>query len=160
MTEERSRLWIQDAEQEVMKRLEHPTTSDIEALMLITFYYSITRRFAKMMVSSALTARLAYVWRLNCEDGRLDFLTGERRRRLMWCIFVFDTFYSSGRAEFSVCPKNTVSLQLPCNEESFAQDIEVTTEPLQRNAGSQLSPNLGLLSFVIRILDIRNRIQR
>lgn len=143
-----------------MNRLEYPLISDIEALMLMSFYYSIARRFAKMMVSGALTARLAYVWRLNCEETRIDFLTRERRRRLMWSIFIFDSFYSSGRPELSICPKNTISLQLPCSEEAFSQDIETTTEQLRSNPANAPSTNLGLVSYVIRILDIRSRIQK
>lgn len=102
--------WIEEAECLILSRAGEPTISDVEALVLISLDHVVSRRFTKTMVSTALTVRLAYMMRLNHEDGRLASLTQERRTRLMWCIFVFDKFFSSGRAEFTLCPKDTILL--------------------------------------------------
>ncbi|TDZ30281.1 hypothetical protein C8035_v003126 [Colletotrichum spinosum] len=122
--------WIQEAEMQLFMRLGEPSMSDIEALMLTTMDHIIARRFSKMLISACLAARLAYMMKLNYEDGRLSFITQERRRRLMWAIFTLDTLYSSGKAEFTGCSKDTIHLQLPCNERSFTLDLPVVTEPL------------------------------
>ncbi|KAF6823356.1 nitrate assimilation regulatory protein [Colletotrichum plurivorum] len=151
--------WIQEAEMQLFMRLSEPSLSDIEALMLTTLDHIIARRFSKMLISACLAARLAYMMRLNYEDGRLGFLTQERRRRLMWAIFAMETLYSSGRAEFTGSSKETIYLQLPCNERSFTLDIPVMTEPLSPSE-TQKSSDLGLMAYNIRVLDIRDRIQR
>ncbi|TIC89785.1 putative transcriptional regulatory protein [Colletotrichum higginsianum] len=151
--------WIQESEMQLLMRLSEPSMSDIEALMLTTLDHIIARRFSKMLVSACLAARLAFMMRLNYEDSRLSFLTQERRRRLMWAIFTMETLYSSGRAEFTGCSKDTIHLQLPCNEHSFTLDIPVTTEPLKPSR-TQNGTELGLMAYNVRVLDIRDRIQR
>ncbi|KZL64658.1 nitrate assimilation regulatory protein [Colletotrichum tofieldiae] len=151
--------WIQETEMQLLVRLSEPSMSDIEALMLTTLDHIIARRFSKMLVSACLAARLAFMMRLNYDDSRLSFLTQERRRRLMWAIFTTETLYSSGRMEFTGCPKDTIHLQLPCNENSFTLDMPVTTEPL-KPAGIPNASHLGLMAYNIRVLDIRDRIQR
>ncbi|KAK1542442.1 hypothetical protein CPAR01_05829 [Colletotrichum paranaense] len=151
--------WIQESEMQLFMRLSEPSMSDIEALMLTTLDHIIARRFSKMLVSACLAARLAFMMRLNYEDGRLSFLTQERRRRLMWGIYTMETLYSSGRTEFTGCPKETIHLQLPCHERSFTLDIPVMTEPL-KPPENQCSLELGLMAYNIRVLDIRDRIQR
>ncbi|KAK1466065.1 hypothetical protein CTAM01_17046 [Colletotrichum tamarilloi] len=150
--------WIQESEMQLFMRLSEPSMSDIEALMLTTLDHIIARRFSKMLVSACLAARLAFMMRLNYEDGRLSFLTQERRRRLMWGIYTMETLYSSGRTEFTGCPKETIHLQLPCHERSFTLDIPVMTEPL-KPPENQCSLELGLMAYNIRVLDIRDRIQ-
>ncbi|OHE98483.1 hypothetical protein CORC01_06274 [Colletotrichum orchidophilum] len=151
--------WIQESEMQLLMRLSEPSMSDIEALMLTTLDHIIARRFSKMLVSACLAARLAFMVRLNYEDGRLSFLTQERRRRLMWAIYTMETLYSSGRTEFTGCPKETIHLQLPCHERSFTLDIPVSTEPL-KPPKAHCSLELGLMAYNIRVLDIRDRIQR
>ncbi|KAH0424690.1 nitrate assimilation regulatory protein [Colletotrichum camelliae] len=151
--------WIQEAEMQLFMRLSEPSLSDIEALMLTTLDHIMARRFSKMLISACLAARLAYMMRLNYEDGRHGFLMQERRRRLMWAIFTLDTLYSSGRAEFTGCSKETIHLQLPCNERSFTLDIPVMTEPLSP-PDIRTTSDLGLMAYNIRVLDIRDRIQR
>ncbi|KAJ0161687.1 putative transcriptional regulatory protein PB1A11.04c [Colletotrichum tanaceti] len=154
--------WIQESEVQLLMRLSEPSMSDIEALMLTTLDHIIARRFSKMLVSACLAARLAFMMRLNYEDGRLSFLTRERRRRLMWAIFTMETLYSSGRAEFTGCSKDTIHLQLPCNERSFTLDMPVMTEPLEPSGTPPPadSTELGLMAYNVRVLDIRDRIQR
>ncbi|CAI0646244.1 unnamed protein product, partial [Colletotrichum noveboracense] len=151
--------WTQEAEMQLFMRLSEPSLSDIEALMLTTLDHIMARRFSKMLITACLAARLAFMMRLNYEDGRHGFLMQERRRRLMWAIFTLDTLYSSGRAEFTGCSKETIHLQLPCNERSFTLDIPVMTEPLAP-PDIPATSDLGLMAYNIRVLDIRDRIQR
>ncbi|KAH7120655.1 hypothetical protein EDB81DRAFT_814521 [Dactylonectria macrodidyma] len=154
-----TRTWIEDTESQLLSRLAEPRMSDIEAWLLITLDHYLARRFSKMLVSMALTSRLAYILRLNHEDNRQTFLAQERRRRLMWSIYAMDTLYSSGKAEFTACTADTLHIRLPCNEKSFSMDQSVTTQLLHPAPGPD-TPNIGLLGYCLRVLDIRDRVQR
>ncbi|KIL90185.1 transcriptional regulatory protein [Fusarium avenaceum] len=154
-----ARKWIQDAESHLLQQLARPQISDIEAWLLITLDHYLSQRVSKMLVSMALASRLAYILRLNYEDTRQGFLVQERRRRLMWSIYVMDSLYSSGKAEFTACAAETLHIRLPCNEKSFSMNIPVTTEPLHPPLHSDTT-TMSLLGYCIRVLDIRNRTQR
>jgi hypothetical protein len=151
--------WIEEAEKEIMSHPDSLAVSDIEALMLIALEHGMARRFVRMLTSSCLAARMAYIMRLNHENPRLGSIARESRRRLMWAIFVFDTIYSSGRAELTSCQQGTIHIQLPCREGAFSSDIPVVTTGL-REPSSECIGKLGTTAFLIRILDIRDRIQR
>ena len=131
----------------------------MEAWLLVTLDHYLSQRVSKMLVAMALTSRLAHILRLNHEDPRLGFLVQERRRRLMWAIYIMDSLYSSGKAEFTACTPETLHIRLPCNEKSFSMDIPVITEPLHQPSQSDTA-SIGLLGYCIRVLDIRNRVQR
>ncbi|KAH6677830.1 hypothetical protein F5X68DRAFT_270231 [Plectosphaerella plurivora] len=155
-----ARLWIHETEAQLLARVGEPRMSDVEAWMLVTLDHILSRRFGKMLVTMCLLARLAYILRLNHEEDRLPFLIQERRRRLMWSIYVVDTFYSSGRTEFTAVSTETIHLRLPCNEQSFAMDVPVVTEPLIPPTDQPPSRDMGLMAYIIRVLDIRDRTQR
>lgn len=155
-----SAVWIDEAESAILQRLGSPTVSDIEALILIALDHCMSRRFVKTLTSSCLAARMAYIMRLNHENTKLSFLAQESRRRLMWAIFVFDTLYSSGRSELTSCSAGTIHLQLPCHERAFSLDTPSITETLRPPTHGSTSTSIGTTGFLIRILDIRDRIQR
>ncbi|RKK08692.1 hypothetical protein BFJ65_g16353 [Fusarium oxysporum f. sp. cepae] len=154
-----AKRWIEDAESHLLRRVAQPRLSDIEAWLLVTLDHYLSQRVSKMLVSMALTSRLAYILRLNHEDPRQKFLVQERRRRLMWAIYIMDSLYSSGKTEFTACTPETLHIRLPCAEKSFSMDAPVITVPLYSSPHEDIS-NIGLLGYCIRVLDIRNRVQR
>ncbi|KAF4341953.1 transcriptional regulatory [Fusarium beomiforme] len=154
-----AKKWIDDAESQLLLRLSQPRLSDIEAWLLVTLDHYLSQRVSKMLVSMALTSRLAYILRLNHEDPRHKFLVQERRRRLMWAIYIMDSLHSSGKAEFTACTTDTLHIQLPCSDKSFSMDIPVTTVLLHCTSDEDAS-HVGLLGYCIRVLDIRNRVHR
>ncbi|KAF5572188.1 transcriptional regulatory [Fusarium pseudoanthophilum] len=154
-----AKRWIEDTESHLLRRVAQPRLSDIEAWLLVTLDHYLSQRVSKMLVSMALTSRLAYILRLNHEDPRQKFLVQERRRRLMWAIYIMDSLYSSGKTEFTACTPETLHIRLPCAEKSFSMDAPVITVPLRPKAHEDTS-NVGLLGYCIRVLDIRNRVQR
>lgn len=154
-----AKRWIEDAESHLLRRVAQPRLSDIEAWLLVTLDHYLSQRVSKMLVSMALTSRLAYILRLNHEDPRQKFLVQERRRRLMWAIYIMDSLYSSGKTEFTACTPETLHIRLPCAEKSFSMDAPVITVPLHSSSHEDTT-NIGLLGYCIRVLDIRNRVQR
>lgn len=159
---ERAAAWISEAEAQLLARSGEPRMSDVEAWVLISLNHAFSRQFTRMLVSMSLAARLAYILRLNHEEERLPFLVRERRSRLMWSIYVLDTLYSSGRAEFTSCQRDTLLLRLPCGERSFSMDVPVMTESLTPTPGASHTgtSNLGTMAYCIRILDIRDQTNR
>lgn len=113
-----------------------------------------------MLMYMSLISRLAYIMRLQVEDRSLPFLEQERKRRLMWAIYVLDSLYSSGRLEFTSCPTELIQIQLPCKETLFAMDVSVTTERLRPPLDTSNKSNLGLMAYCIRVLDFRDRVNR
>ncbi|KAK1763897.1 hypothetical protein QBC33DRAFT_458707 [Phialemonium atrogriseum] len=154
-----ARKWIEATETQLLSRLGEPRMSDIEAWLLVILDHYLSRRFTKMLVSISLVSRLAYILRLNHEDSRQTFLVQERRRRLMWSIYAIDTLYSSGKAEFTACTTETLHIRLPCNEKSFLMDIPTSTGFLNADSDPNY-PNIGLVGYCLRILNIRDRVQR
>ncbi|KAK9327533.1 fungal-specific transcription factor domain-containing protein [Lipomyces starkeyi] len=157
--ERQALIWSSEALSQVLKMLAKPSVVTIQSLLLIIFTQASLRNFSSVMALSALTARMAFTLRLNYEERKLPFTAQECRRRVMWAIFVVDTFYASGQVDLSVCPIERMQVQLPCNERCFAYEIEVETELLRRPLGQPVAGNLGLLAYLIRIFDIRYRIQ-
>lgn len=152
-------VWLHEAERDILQNLGNLAVSDVEALILIALDHCMSRRFVKMLTSTCLAARMAYVMRLNHENAKLAFLAQESRRRLMWSIYCFDSIYSSGRNELTSCTEGTIHLQLPCHERAFEIDDPCVTAPLRGHLNAQVS-GIGTTGFLIRILDIRDRIQR
>ncbi|KAJ3538534.1 hypothetical protein NM208_g5870 [Fusarium decemcellulare] len=154
---DQARTWIQEAEAELYTQTGRPTTSNVEAWVFIALHYGLEWNFQKMLVSMSLLSRLAFTLRLNREDPRLPFLVRERRRRLMWSIFVTDTLYSSGKLEFKSCPIEAIHLQLPCNEHSFAMDSPVVTGRIRPLEAHFDHAELGLAAYCLRVLELRDR---
>ncbi|KAH7146605.1 hypothetical protein B0J13DRAFT_473461 [Dactylonectria estremocensis] len=155
-----AQAWLQNAESQLLARLGAPRLSDVETWVLIVFEQMLLGRFANMLTSMSLVARLAYLLRLHLEDGSLPFILQERRRRLMWSIYVAESLYSDGVEEFTCCNLNFIFLQLPCNERSFSMDILVKTERLPQSHELQEPSNVGLMGHCVRVLAIRAEAQR
>lgn len=143
-----------------MNMITEPSLSVIETLLIVIFDRLTSRKFGKVMALSALVVRFAFAMRLNYTDKKLTFVGQERRRRLMWSIFMCDTLLANGRADFTLVSAERIHLQLPCHERDFSFDIPVETELLQPAPGLNNQSNIGMMGFLIRILEIRVRIQK
>ncbi|KAK0111361.1 hypothetical protein ONS95_001723 [Cadophora gregata] len=152
--------WINEAENQVLKMISEPSLSVVETLLIIIFDRLTSRKFGKVMALSALVVRFAFAMRLNYTDKKLTFVGQERRRRLMWSIFMSDTLLANGRADFTLVSAERIHLQLPCHERDFSFDIPVETELLKPAPGLDNQSNIGMMGFLIRILEIRVRIQK
>ncbi|KAL2065607.1 hypothetical protein VTL71DRAFT_3277 [Oculimacula yallundae] len=153
-------VWIHEAEEQVLKMISAPSLSVIETLLIIIFDRLTSRKFGKVMALSALVVRFAFAMRLNYTDKKLTFVGQERRRRLMWSMFMSDTLIANGRADFTLVSADRIHLQLPCHERDFSFDIPVETELLKPDPNLNNQSNIGMMGFLIRILEIRVRIQK
>ncbi|EXJ89661.1 hypothetical protein A1O3_02728 [Capronia epimyces CBS 606.96] len=154
---ELSASWAQRAEDYLMQTLENPSTSRLQALVLIVRYRVEAGNFSKAFMLAALAGRCAVALRLNYERPGLRFLVQEVRRRIMWSCFLLDSNFSVGLREYEICPPEILYLQLPCPETEFEDDTPVKTPPL-RAVSTKTAERLGVYAACLRLVSIRRDI--
>lgn len=115
---------------------------------------------AESLILMATLTRFAFALRLNYENPNLCSLAQESRRRLMWAIFVLDTFLAGGLPEFTLCQSSVVHLPLPNLEASFELDISYANVPLHDSGPSSTVNDNGLLAYYIRVIYLRDSVLR
>lgn len=103
---------------------------------------------------------MAYIKNLNYESNSNSFLMQESRRRLMWSIYILDKFYADGTSDFTVCSSESMHLNLPCDERSFELDHKVRAQALVPDPAQPSDSEVGIFAYLVRILDIKDRILR
>lgn len=113
--------WIQKAEHIVWERLETPTVSRLQALLLVILYRINNGQFQRAFMLLALAARAAAAMRLNHERSDQHSTTLEVRRRVMWCMKLVERYFCIGLPEFELCPQENIYLRMPSCEADFAE---------------------------------------
>lgn len=113
--------WIQKAEHIVWERLETPTVSRLQALLLVILYRINIGQFQRAFMLLSLAARAAAAMRLNHERSDQHSTTLEVRRRLMWCMKLVERYFCIGLPEFELCPQENIYLRMPSCEADFAE---------------------------------------
>lgn len=149
---------LSKAEAIALKNIGTPSVLKIQVLILIIKAHCRQARMTQAFVLFAIASRFAYALRLNHETPKLSFLEQETRRRLMWSLFMIDMTLAGGIRELSLCPAESIYIQLPCQDENFEFDIEQKTEPLKPILDQSTSPGLGSLATYLRICWLRYRI--
>ncbi|ETS73204.1 hypothetical protein PFICI_15149 [Pestalotiopsis fici W106-1] len=152
-------IWIQQAEQSVLRQLAQPSIFRLQALLLIVRYRIESGDFPTAFMLAALAARSAVGLRLNFERAELPPLAQEARRRLFWSLFLLDDFFCVGLREFELCPKETIHLQLPCDEELFEAGQHCRTGTLQQDL-LEVPATIGLRGIFLRLVSTRREIMR
>lgn len=150
--------WISAAEEIILRDLDHPSISRIQALLLVIQHRLESRCFSKAFMLITLAARAAFGFRLNYEHSKLPFKEQEIRRRVMWAVWATEKLWSGGLTEFELCQDRVMNIQLPCREEEFERGNAVVTEHLQRPQDSRVPSNHGLLGHCLRLIGMRNTI--
>jgi hypothetical protein len=113
--------WIQKAEHIVWERLETPTVSRLQALLLVILYRINIGQFQRAFMLLSLAARAAAAMRLNHERSDQHSTTLEVRRRVMWCMKLVERYFCIGLPEFELCPQENIYLRMPSCEADFAE---------------------------------------
>jgi hypothetical protein len=156
---EKAAKWAQKAEDILLQYLHEPSTSRLQALILIVRYQVEVGHFSRAFMLAALAGRAAVALRLNYERPELRFLAQEVRRRLMWSCYALDGNFSVGLREFETCPPEHVFLQLPCTETAFEQDTPMETAPLRATSFRE-PERMGTYAACVRLTAIRSDIMR
>lgn len=150
-------IWIQQAEQSILHQLGQPSIFRLQALLLIVRYRIESGDFPTAFMLAALAARSAVGLRLNFERSELPALAQEARRRLFWSLFLLDDFFCVGLREFELCPRETIHLQLPCDEELFQAGKQCRTGTLQQDP-LEVPATIGLRGIFLRLVSIRREV--
>jgi len=157
---EQGSAWIAQAEEELMKSFDRPSVVRLQALQLVVLHRKYMREYRKTLSLFALCTRMAFLLRLNYEDPTLSFIAQESRRRLIWSIWITDTFLAGGIGDFTLCSTDRIHVRLPCDEQSFQLDRATDTETLKATANGSSLHQLSLTAHFIRVCDVRDRILR
>lgn len=154
----RADVWTWEAESHVLENYDDTSVTNLQTLLLLTFCHSARRKYKKVMVLLSIASRLAYISRMNHERKGLPFMEREIRTRVTWALHMQDSIYAGGLAEFTTFAYSNCHLQLPCPENSFAMDEEC--EVYHFSNSTKQGSDIGLLSYHILLLSIRDRILR
>lgn len=113
--------WIQRAEHIVWDKLESPTVSRLQALLLVILYRVDVGQFQRGFMLLSIAARAAAAMRLNHERSDQHSATLEVRRRIMWCMKLVERYFCVGLPEFELCPLENIYLRMPSCERDFAE---------------------------------------
>jgi hypothetical protein len=156
-SEKRAARWRDEAESWALKSLDRPSVTLVQVLLLII----TPKDYAKTQCILSIAVKVAYILRLNYENEGLSAVVRESRRRLMWDIFYIDKLYSGGFAEMSVCPAQSMHIQLPCSQENFELGIPVATGKLFPSEGEESNMTyVGNRFFILRLCNLRYEILR
>jgi Fungal specific transcription factor domain len=144
----------------VLRDVGRPSVIKIQCLILIIEHHLLRRDFTTAFTLHALACRFAFALRLNHEAPKLCFLAQESRRRLIWSLYTLDCYLSGGMTELTLCPAESLHIQLPCQERNFEFDLEQQTEPLPPRPHQPVSDNVGSLGLYLRILYLHEKVLR
>lgn len=148
------------AQNMILKDQGRPNIIKAQSLLLIIRYHMWSGNTTEALILMATLARFAFALRLNYENPRLCSLAQESRRRLIWAIYVLDTFLAGGLPEFTLCSSNVLHLSLPNKETAFELDTSYSNFPLHGSDDSPQSEEMGLLAYYIRIIYLRDSVLR
>lgn len=151
--------WLEEAEACIIQMKQEPLRTDIAALLLIAFNHGVSGRFLRLMAVTVVAVKLAYIMRLNYESPGLPFSAQEFRRRIFWSLWIFDTI-SGGCGDSSSISTESIHLQLPSSNRSYILDDPVSTGHLGQSSNHATSVGCGVFTCLVRMLDIRRRVQR
>jgi hypothetical protein len=147
--------YIDTAEAMILRDLDRPTISKIQALIFVIKYKSASCGFGKVFILLAIAVRLATALCINYEDTKMSFLVRETRRRTMWSLYILDTVLAGGYHNFSLLPEQMLQIQLPCRETNFILNQPEVVEKVY-----QYDHENGLdgLALAIRAMRLRHRV--
>ena len=147
-------------EQSILSGLYHCTLPRLQALtVLLHLLRARSSREALWMLLS-IASRMAFTLRLNVEHANDSFCERESNRRLMWSLYLLDSIISAGVESLAVCPSSKIALRLPSNEYCFSLGMEAKTGYLFTASSTSTDPDMGELSYVVRLMSIRQDILR
>ncbi|PSR97213.1 fungal-specific transcription factor domain-domain-containing protein [Coniella lustricola] len=132
--------WAQKAQQLVTL---HLNSTSIEATMAIVLLHQHELRvgnYTNAFVLTGLGVRMAQALQLNIETSSADIgssqrtksiTTAESKRRLMWSIYIMDTWVGSGVGELTLLDEADIRIQLPCSDRNFIAQQSQIVETLR-----------------------------
>ncbi|KAJ5291309.1 hypothetical protein N7478_000560 [Penicillium angulare] len=142
----------------ILRDQGRPNIIKAQSLLLTIRYHMWSGNTSEALILMATLARFAFALRLNYENPNLCSLAQESRRRLMWAVYVLDTFLAGGIPEFTLCPSNVLHTSLPNQETTFELDTSYVSVPLHGPGDCSEDGDIGLLGYYIRVIYLRDSV--
>lgn len=181
--------WARRAHQLVALRLDRASVEAAMAVMLLHEHDLRVGNYASAFMLTGLAVRMAQALQINVEEAGeeespptvdglpcaglpqgLSAVSREARRRLMWSIYIMDSWVGSGVDELTFVDEADLNIQLPCSDRAFESQEYSTVE--MTHPGTQLSymsphdhmkvlvESLDLHGYFIRLVSLRRKVLR
>ncbi|KAJ5097376.1 hypothetical protein N7456_008097 [Penicillium angulare] len=144
----------------ILKDQGRPNIIKAQSLLLTIRYHMWSGNTSEALILMATLARFAFALRLNYENPNLCSLAQESRRRLMWAVYVLDTFLAGGIPDFTLCPSSVLHTSLPNQETTFELDTSYVNVSLHGPDDCSEGGDIGLLGYYIRVIYLRDSVLR
>lgn len=85
----------------------------------------------------------------------------ESRRRLMWSVYVLDSWVGSGVDELTLLDEVNIQTRLPSNEQDFVLEVPTAGQPLEPSINThEPRATLDLIAQFVRLVKIRRKVLR
>lgn len=181
--------WARRAHQLVALRLDRASVEVAMAVVLLHEHDLRVGNYASAFMLTGLAVRMAQALQINVEEAGeeespptvdglpcaglpqgLSAVSREARRRLMWSIYIMDSWVGSGVDELTFVDEADLNIQLPCSDRAFESQEYSTVE--MTHPGTQLSymsphdhmkvlvESLDLHGYFIRLVSLRRKVLR
>ena len=132
--------WADESRSLVMQQIfSLPSMSTLQTLLLLQRYEWLRGGHIGAWFLAGLAIRLTHALQLNMESTDVEatntalmpITVRETRRRLMWSCFVMESFTEAGRQPLSGLRHSAIDTNLPCDEQSFQDSIQVNMESMR-----------------------------
>ncbi|KAH9209569.1 fungal-specific transcription factor domain-containing protein [Leptodontidium sp. 2 PMI_412] len=172
--------WAEEAKRLCYSELNTISMENLMASVLLHDHEIRIGNYSSAFTLSGACVRMAQALQLNLEYSA-DILctksisspspcSREARRRLMWSIYVMDSWVGSGVDQLTLLNDFDLKIQLPCHERNFNLQIPGITETLeegnvlpfipQHQRPPQPKDNMGLMAYFARLVCIRKKVLR
>lgn len=153
--------WATESETLVFDGLSHPSIFHLQALLLVIRYRAESGGFSRAFMLSGLAARLAAALRLNYEHHELSSVAQEVRRRTFWSLYFLEEVFCSGLREFELSHPDIIYLQLPREDNNFANEASPATNTGYLLPGLGLEPaTIGPRGLFVKLALVRRNIMK
>lgn len=171
--------WAHKAYQLVFLGLNNATTETTMAIVLLHEHELRVGNYAKAFMLTGLGVRMAQVLQLAFESStdvlcarsqELPVHIKEARRRLMWSVYIMDSWVGSGMDELTLIDEADIKIQLPCSDRRFDYQEPCITEVLKpesylpfvspEDVAKGLAETLDLDGHLIRLVSLRKKVLR
>lgn len=171
--------WAWQAHQLVVLSLSHASVGAAMAIVLLHEHELRVGGYSNAFMLTGIGVRMAQALQINLESSPgvlaagpqgLSATTREARRRLMWSIYIMDSWVGSGVDELTLVDEADVKIQLPCSDRTFEREEYSIVETLNPGDNLLYMPpgermkgpveSLDLHGHFIRLVSLRRKVLR
>lgn len=172
--------WAEKAKLMLFSKINNISVQETMAVVLLHEHDLRIGNYNSAFMLTGLAVRMAQALQINIEktanvlsrgdEGQLSWSCREARRRLMWSIYIMDTWVGSGVDELTLVDERDIKIQLPCTEHNFTLQIPCIVETIRpgeylpfisaQDREKEPIDSLDIPAQFIRLLSLRRKVLR